>query len=412
MTTIEQLNNSRHMGQISNEITKSSRPSPILSIGNNQEIIKSSLPPPILSVKTQEDGNLQTIITENDKDIEYIEEVQDENTIKKCPQCLKDKKMCHFISLINGTETTICLECREIIVGRDSNKEKYRVLKALRMALPPCEFCGDDDYTHKEFDHIDPSTKLGDVSTLPVKRMVEEAPKCRSACTKCHRKKTIKNIVSDRKHVEIAKEFVKQYKIKLCGCQNPNCKDIFDPENLGFYEFDHIDFKTKYKSISDLATGGCSIEILMKELIKCILLCSYCHAEKTKLQKKEKKAYYKSLKIPLQGKRKKIIDNKIPLEDIKEMRKLFNEGKTTLFIGNKFNIAESKVYKIIDNAIYIDPEYQRIRPKRKKYPVLSEEHANEIRDLWKRNPRPHTSMKIQEMYNCGKAQFEKIVYTK
>ena len=272
------------------EIIKSSVPPPILSVKNaTSEITHSLVPPPILSVKNTD--NLPNIIsvTETDSDEKYVQEnTEDENRQKKCPVCLKEKKICNFISLINGTETATCLECRETGNNRDCYKEKYKVLKALRMALPPCEFCGDDDPNHKEFDHIDPSTKLGDVSALPIKRMIAEAPKCRSACTKCHRKKTIQNIKSDKERVEITKEYVKQYKLKLCGCQNPNCKDIFDPENLGFYEFDHMDFKTKHKSISDLVTRGYSLETVIKELTKCLLLCSYCHAEKTKLQKKEK----------------------------------------------------------------------------------------------------------------------------
>jgi len=166
------------------------------------------------------------------------------NRNKKCRSCLQNKDIRNFISFINGTETTCCRECRE---KNKSDSKRRNILKELRRALPPCEICGDDVTEHKEFDHIDPSTKIGDVSTLPMKQMLEEAPKCRCLCTKCHRKYTIKNLVSKKKEVELAKQFIKEYKLNLGGCQEPCCKDVFDPENLGFYEFDHIDFKTKHK---------------------------------------------------------------------------------------------------------------------------------------------------------------------
>jgi len=158
-----------------------------------------------------------------------------------------------------------------------------------------------------------------------------------------------------------------------------------------------------------------SIEFIKKELLKCRLLCSYCHMIKTKLQKKEKKEYYKSLTEPLKSKSKKknAKPPRFSNEEIKEMRRLFNEeNNTTLSLSIKYNIAESMIYKIVDNAIYIDKSYKRTRPRRNKYPELSQEDADEIYRLWNIKPRPFTSKQIQEKFNCGKGIFGKIVYSK
>lgn len=48
---------------------------------------------------------------------------------------------------------------------------------------------------------------------------------------------------------------------------------------LGALEFHHIDSKTKESEISTLTSKKASLDVLVKELEKCVLLCNRCHRE-------------------------------------------------------------------------------------------------------------------------------------
>jgi 5-methylcytosine-specific restriction endonuclease McrA len=57
----------------------------------------------------------------------------------------------------------------------------------------PCIKCGETDIVVLEFDHVDPTTKLGNVSELfnySLKKVKEEISKCDVLCANCHRRKT------------------------------------------------------------------------------------------------------------------------------------------------------------------------------------------------------------------------------
>lgn len=56
-----------------------------------------------------------------------------------------------------------------------------------------CVMCGEDDPVVLEFDHIDQTTKLGNISELhrwSLKKVKEEIEKCRVLCANCHRRHT------------------------------------------------------------------------------------------------------------------------------------------------------------------------------------------------------------------------------
>lgn len=60
----------------------------------------------------------------------------------------------------------------------------------------PCVDCSETDIVVLDFDHIDPSTKVMNISDLvnrgSLSALTEEIKKCEIRCANCHRRKTVK----------------------------------------------------------------------------------------------------------------------------------------------------------------------------------------------------------------------------
>lgn len=112
-----------------------------------------------------------------------------------------------------------------------------------------------------------------------------ESRKCLLRCIFCHKLKTQQRInerqgvrSSMRPSVVKKVEFVRCKKIEIGKCEC--CAFPVNPENLGYYEFDHIDPTQKRDLVSNIArrdTPKFSIEYLKEEMARCRLLCSFCH---------------------------------------------------------------------------------------------------------------------------------------
>lgn len=206
---------------------------------------------------------------------------------KDCSNCKKYYPYDQFISMVSGKECKTCLRCREGAITSRKNPEtksyKLRVhYEELKALLPPCVFCGNDNSLHKQFDHIDPNTKLYEVRYAhSVKRMNEEAVKCQSVCIKCHCKRTRdqqdKTRTTNPKTAAIKRrkqrnyDYVNQRKLEIGSCQE-DCGDVFDLDNLRFYEFDHDHISKKMDSVSAMAKNCVSLERLEQEIQKCRLV--------------------------------------------------------------------------------------------------------------------------------------------
>lgn len=84
------------------------------------------------------------------------------------------------------------------------NKENRRLLRARKsqivwdfLKLNPCYVCGESDPVVLEFNHLDPSEKIDNVSTIagsdqPVDVLIREMEKCEVLCSNCHKRLTAK----------------------------------------------------------------------------------------------------------------------------------------------------------------------------------------------------------------------------
>lgn len=295
--------------------------------------------------------------------------------MKACTQCKKPYDISHFVSLQNGKETMHCKTCRikDIKRARNPSSKRFKLnqlYQKIKSELPPCELCGDDDIEHKEFDHIDPVTKIREVTNMTsFELMRAEAAKCRSLCKKCHRKQTTsiqrklrrtENLMSSHKLINRNRNHINSVKMRIGGCQHPGCTDIFDEHILSFYEFDHINFTQKTANAAHLSDKGYSIANIDKELAKCELVCGYCHKKRTTELRKQKVIYFLQFTSPIRVPDKKKLSRKpeLSMQSVIQIRALWNSGKYLMTeIADQFNRNRLAISLIVNNKTYFDPKY-------------------------------------------------------
>lgn len=100
----------------------------------------------------------------------------------------------------NGNKKYCSRSCKEKARAKrvrdtnpDFNKEKYQVRKKSLEAVivkDKCAHCGNDDSRVLEYHHLDPGTKLFDLSKWTAhsrKEIIAEIAKCIVLCANCHR---------------------------------------------------------------------------------------------------------------------------------------------------------------------------------------------------------------------------------
>lgn len=218
---------------------------------------------------------------------------------KKCTRCKKNYDFDQFISeRYKFTETNVCLKCRtNNNINRKVDNTHYEKLRGniekLKIEMGPCIECGETNLKVLEFDHIDTSSKVANVTALrSIEKMNLEAKKCQILCRMCHTKKSVETMKEKFKNYEkndIIKrnqDHVKNIKLKINKCTNCDKKvSDYIPE---CFDFDHIDPTTKFMDVSDMVSSKYCIKKIDNEIQKCQLLCGYCHKLKTLEQNKTK----------------------------------------------------------------------------------------------------------------------------
>lgn len=131
--------------------------------------------------------------------------------MKYCPDCktdLPDEKFGRNSSRKDGLQNK-CKDCRKVYAASwySNNPEvHYERVRKSRIALKqfmydyllehPCIECGESRPECLDFDHIDPSTKAGNISLMVGSgnrlQVIAEIKKCRILCANCHRVRTAK----------------------------------------------------------------------------------------------------------------------------------------------------------------------------------------------------------------------------
>lgn len=154
--------------------------------------------------------------------------------------------------------------------------------------------CGKSQYeTVLQFDHRDPSQKVGELATLDLwmsKGLAvfeAELEKTDCVCISCHKLRTRRrapplstqpSAVRKRATMMVQREKEREHIMMVgmceCGCNTP-----ITEANITEIEFDHVDPRTKHKPVSQLRV---SPRLHAEEMKKCRVLLAACHLRITR----------------------------------------------------------------------------------------------------------------------------------
>jgi len=376
---------------------------------------------------------------ESDEEVEtdylFFESDTDEYT-KSCVCCKRIQSFSQFIDCRTKKQCATCANCRMIYKQSrmNPNTKKFKLnahYQKLKESLPPCRMCGDNETFHKEFNHIDPKGEINPemkkikivAHCKTIELMDKEASKCECLCRKCHRKftqslleknkerirpKETVNNKKARKKILKLRERVNNIKRQIGKCQDINCNDIFDSENMSFYEFDHIEREYKTNSICRMIDGAFLFEMIKKEIDKCQLLCGYCHLTKTI---NEHNQSFKETVTDRVMKFDKNTFTKLTQKQVDEIRKIWSTDFSVQQkdLEKQFNIHRSEISGIVRNKNWISKDYIPIknRPKMKlSGRKLSDSDIIKIIEMYKKGNC--TYKEISKLFNCSKSYIGQI----
>lgn len=138
-----------------------------------------------------------------------------------------------------------------------------------------CVKCGDSNFIHLDFHHVDPKTKQVMISRASQGRLSlvqDELVKCVLLCGNCHAEHHYKN----SRNGQITSKMILDKSLGKCK----NCG--YRGSNLASLEFHHTDPSIKKFAISHalLRKIKVSVQEINDEIEKCVVICRNCHKEK------------------------------------------------------------------------------------------------------------------------------------
>jgi predicted HNH restriction endonuclease len=115
----------------------------------------------------------------------------DENDIKKCPMCQKEKTLSEFYKRREHTRKQHSPYCKTCSNNMTVERQRNVKQKAVDYLGGKCSICDYNKYTGAlEFHHIDPAEKDFTIAQLKLtsfERIKTELDKCLLLCANCHR---------------------------------------------------------------------------------------------------------------------------------------------------------------------------------------------------------------------------------
>lgn len=211
----------------------------------------------------------------------------------------------------------------------------FKKIKAINILGGKCEKCGDQNIFHLVFHHkFDKRFEMHDEKTTRWTFLEKEINKCVLLCRNCH----------SELHTNLAKDVVQKernekIKIKLLCLKGVDCCQEcgYKGENGASLVFHHIGEKKFWVNTVKVRLKINKVENLLLEIDKCVVLCQNCHSEKhTDIEK------FNILKDKIYNKLRSGSRENKPL-DIREVKKLYDEGNGVCSIAKKMNRNKSTI---------------------------------------------------------------------
>ena len=187
-----------------------------------------------------------------------------------------------------------CRVCQKVFIRAEKG---FDVLDSLaNVAFESIEF------RNLEFDHLSREEQIAQhgeyfgpkTNGVSTKRsyatIKHESMKCQLVCLRCHVKETLRRFPGTFKMSRVAlakKAFADAAKLAAAHCGD--CGEPVDPDLLTYYEFDHVDPRTKVIAVSQMYDcGDYSLDDIKAEIAVCRVICKFCHRCRTKEQMRKK----------------------------------------------------------------------------------------------------------------------------
>jgi hypothetical protein len=248
--------------------------------------------------------------------IDCLEHSQDNFTSCQGSKC----KNCFVPNTFN-----FCPECRK---KDDKSKNKLRnSVKDLKVRLGgKCVDCGFSDLFLLEFDHIDPTLKIKQITRCKPSDWEQELANIELRCGRCHRMKSEITVSKESKSKNVKckidkQQFVSLIKQTIGKCQMCNWTCENKDKMCRALDFDHVS-NDKYKQISDLYLNSkCTIAT---EIRKTRLICRHCHELHTCIQRGGKALVFYYTKEEIDDFTKKLLCKESQKIHLQELAKILD----------------------------------------------------------------------------------------
>jgi len=211
-------------------------------------------------------------------------------------------------------------------------------IKAINALGEKCSKCKCDNIFSLEFHHLGIDKKEKDISRLIVSggrwsNIEEELKKCVLFCRNCHSEYHCER---DSRNHKIKEKLLINLDVLKCS------KCGYHGENFASLQFHHVGEDKKFM-ISDIINRkiNVSAQDLIKELGKCILLCSNCHVKEQIDMKKFEKYSETIHKRAIE-----YVELNSPV-DVGTVKQMLKDGYKQIEIANELKYAKSTISDVI-----------------------------------------------------------------